>query len=91
MAEIRRSYKGEEAHNLTLEVYRKHGVSQFYTLKSLAGFLVHSADLVPGGGDRTGLAQRFEAIASFGEGSHCVGKAALQQPNGTQLALVDSD
>lgn len=40
LAEIRRSYKGEEAHNLTLEVYRKHGVSQFYTLKSLAGFLV---------------------------------------------------
>ena len=58
---------------------------------ALAGFLVHHADLVPGGGDRTGLAQRFEAIASFGEGSHCVGKAALQQPNGTQLALVDSD
>lgn len=40
LAAIRRDYKGEEAHNLTLAVYRRHGVSQFYTLKSLAGFLV---------------------------------------------------
>jgi YidC/Oxa1 family membrane protein insertase len=40
LAAIRRDYKGEEAHNLTLAVYRKHGISQFYTLKSLAGFLV---------------------------------------------------
>ncbi|NND54954.1 MAG: membrane protein insertase YidC [Gammaproteobacteria bacterium] len=37
---IRRSYKGEEAHNRTLEVYRKHSISQFYTFKSAAGFLI---------------------------------------------------
>ena len=40
LAAIRREYKGEEAHNRTLAAYRKHGISQFYTLKSLAGFLV---------------------------------------------------
>jgi YidC/Oxa1 family membrane protein insertase len=40
LAAIRRELRGEEAHNRTLEVYRRHGVSQFYTLKSLAGFLV---------------------------------------------------
>jgi YidC/Oxa1 family membrane protein insertase len=40
LAAIRRDYKGEEAHNRTLEAYRRHGISQFYTLKSLAGFLV---------------------------------------------------
>ncbi|MEO8443650.1 MAG: membrane protein insertase YidC, partial [Gammaproteobacteria bacterium] len=40
LAAIKREFRGEEAHNRTLEVYRKHGVSQFYTLKSLAGFLV---------------------------------------------------
>lgn len=40
LAAIKRDFKGEEAHNLTLEVYRRHGISQFYTLKSLAGFLV---------------------------------------------------
>jgi YidC/Oxa1 family membrane protein insertase len=40
LAAIRREYKGEDAHNRTLAAYRKHGISQFYTLKSLAGFLV---------------------------------------------------
>ena len=40
LAAIKRDFKGEEAHNLTLAVYNKHGVSQFYTLKSLAGFLI---------------------------------------------------
>lgn len=40
LAAIKREFRGEEAHNRTLEVYRKHGISQFYTLKSLAGFLV---------------------------------------------------
>ncbi|MDP2325483.1 MAG: membrane protein insertase YidC, partial [Gammaproteobacteria bacterium] len=40
LAAIRREFKGEEAHNRTLAAYRTHGVSQFYTLKSLAGFLV---------------------------------------------------
>ncbi len=40
LAAIRREYQGEEAHNRTLAAYRKHGISQFYTLKSLAGFLV---------------------------------------------------
>ncbi|HXV40529.1 MAG TPA: membrane protein insertase YidC [Steroidobacteraceae bacterium] len=40
LAEIRRQYKGEEAHHRTLAVYRKHGVSHFYTFKSLAGFMI---------------------------------------------------
>ena len=40
LAAIKREFSGEEAHNRTLDVYRKHGVSQFYTLKSLAGFLI---------------------------------------------------
>jgi len=40
LASIRREYKGEEAHNRTLAVYRKHGVSHFYTFKSLAGFMI---------------------------------------------------
>jgi YidC/Oxa1 family membrane protein insertase len=40
LATIRREYKGEDAHNRTLAVYRKHGVSHFYTFKSLAGFLI---------------------------------------------------
>ena len=40
LAAIRRDFKGEDAHNRTLAVYSKHGVSQFYTLKSLAGFLI---------------------------------------------------
>jgi YidC/Oxa1 family membrane protein insertase len=31
---------GEEAHRETLEVYRRHGVSPWFTLKSLAGFLI---------------------------------------------------
>lgn len=37
---IRREYKGEEAHTRTLDVYRKHNISQFYTFKSAAGFLI---------------------------------------------------
>ena len=40
LAEIRREHKGEEAHKRTLAVYRAHGVSHFYTFKSLAGFLI---------------------------------------------------
>jgi YidC/Oxa1 family membrane protein insertase len=40
LAAIRREFKGEEAHNRTLAVYRRHGVSHFYTFKSLAGFLI---------------------------------------------------
>ncbi len=40
LAAIRREYKGEEAHNRSLAVYRKHGVSHFYTFKSRAGFLI---------------------------------------------------
>jgi YidC/Oxa1 family membrane protein insertase len=40
LAAIRREYKGEEAHERTLAVYRNHGVSHFYTFKSLAGFLI---------------------------------------------------
>jgi len=38
--EIKRNYKGEEAHRKTLEVYEQHDVSQFYTFKSAAGFLI---------------------------------------------------
>lgn len=40
LAAIRRDHRGEQAHRLTLAVYAKHGVSPWYTLKSLAGFLV---------------------------------------------------
>lgn len=40
LAEVSRHYKGEEAHRRTLAVYQKHRVSHFYTLKSLAGFLI---------------------------------------------------
>jgi membrane protein insertase Oxa1/YidC/SpoIIIJ len=40
LAAIRREYKGEDAHNRTLAVYRQHGVSHFYTFKSLAGFMI---------------------------------------------------
>ena len=40
LAAVRREFKGEEAHRRTLAVYAQHGVSQFYTLKSLAGFLI---------------------------------------------------
>jgi YidC/Oxa1 family membrane protein insertase len=37
---IRREFKGEEAHNRTLAVYREEGVHTLYTLKSLAGFAI---------------------------------------------------
>lgn len=37
---IRREFRGEEAHNRTLAVYRRYGVSHFYTFKSLAGFMI---------------------------------------------------
>ena len=38
--EIKRNFKGEEAHEKTLAVYKKHDVSMFYTFKSAAGFLI---------------------------------------------------
>lgn len=38
--EIKRNYKGEEAHNRTLAVYKEHGVNPMYTFKSLVGFLI---------------------------------------------------
>ncbi|MGI9308765.1 MAG: YidC/Oxa1 family membrane protein insertase [Gammaproteobacteria bacterium] len=38
--EIKANYKGEEAHDRTLAVYREHGVHPMYTFKSLAGFLI---------------------------------------------------
>jgi YidC/Oxa1 family membrane protein insertase len=38
--EIKKNYKGEEAHMRVLAVYKKHGVSQLYTFKSAAGFLI---------------------------------------------------
>jgi len=37
---IKREFKGEEAHRRVLEVYKKHSVSQLYTFKSAAGFLI---------------------------------------------------
>lgn len=40
LAAVKRELKGEAAHNRTLEIYREHGVSPLYTLKSLGGFLV---------------------------------------------------
>jgi YidC/Oxa1 family membrane protein insertase len=40
LAAIRREYKGEDAHERTLAVYRRHGVGHFYAIKSLAGFLI---------------------------------------------------
>ena len=38
--EIKKNYKGEDAHIRTLDVYKKNNVSQFYTFKSAAGFLI---------------------------------------------------
>jgi YidC/Oxa1 family membrane protein insertase len=38
--EIKQNFKGEEAHMRTLDVYKKNNVSQFYTFKSAAGFLI---------------------------------------------------
>ncbi len=38
--EIKKNYKGEEAHNKILAVYKDHDISQFYTLRSLFGFLI---------------------------------------------------
>lgn len=40
LAAIRRQWQGEEAHRRTLQVYARHGVSPWYTVKSLAGFLI---------------------------------------------------
>lgn len=40
LAAIKRDYKGEEAHNRILAVYKKHAVHPLYTMKSLAGFLI---------------------------------------------------
>ena len=40
LGEIKKNYKGEEAHMRILGVYKKHGVSQLYTFKSAAGFLI---------------------------------------------------
>ena len=37
---IKRQYKGEEANNRILAVYREHKVHPLYTVKSLAGFLI---------------------------------------------------
>ena len=58
---------------------------------ALAGSVVHPADLVPGSGDRAGLAQGLEAVAGFGMRDQRICKEALLQPDSAQLALVDSD
>lgn len=38
--EIRRQFRGEEAHERTLQAYREEGVHPLFTLKSLAGFAI---------------------------------------------------
>lgn len=40
LAEIRRRFRGEEAHKRTLQAYREEGVHPLYTFKSLAGFAI---------------------------------------------------
>jgi YidC/Oxa1 family membrane protein insertase len=40
IAAIRREFRGEEAHDRTLQVYRDEGVHPMFTLKSLAGFAI---------------------------------------------------
>ncbi len=40
LAAIKSEFKGEEAHRRILAVYKKHDVSQWYTFKSAAGFLI---------------------------------------------------
>lgn len=40
IAAIRREFRGEEAHERTLQVYRDEGVHPAFTLKSLAGFAI---------------------------------------------------
>jgi YidC/Oxa1 family membrane protein insertase len=40
LAAVRAAYRGEAAHERTLAVYRQHGVSPYFTLRSLAGFLI---------------------------------------------------
>ena len=40
MAAIKQQFRGEEAHNRTLQVYRDEGVHPLFTLKSLAGFAI---------------------------------------------------
>jgi YidC/Oxa1 family membrane protein insertase len=37
---IKRDYKGEDAHNRVLGVYREHDIHPMYAVKSLAGFLI---------------------------------------------------
>lgn len=48
LAEVRRQYQGEEAHHRTLAVYRKHGVSHFYSFRSLAGFAIQVPVFIAG-------------------------------------------
>ena len=40
IAAIKQQFRGEEAHNRTLQVYRDEGVHTLFTLKSLAGFAI---------------------------------------------------
>lgn len=40
LSAIRREFRGEEAHNRTLALYRDEGVHPLFTLKSLAGFAI---------------------------------------------------
>lgn len=40
IADIKGRHRGEEAHRLTLQVYRDEGVHPLFTLKSLAGFAI---------------------------------------------------
>ncbi len=43
---VRREFRGEEAHRRTLEVYRQHGVSPLFPLRSLLGFLIQIPILI---------------------------------------------
>jgi YidC/Oxa1 family membrane protein insertase len=73
LAEVRRQYKGEEAHHRTLAVYRKHGVSHFYTFKSLAGFAIQVPVFIA-------------AFDMLGENFRIEGEAFLWMPD---LAMPD--
>jgi len=37
---VRREFRGEEAHRRVLQAYRQHGVSPFFPVRSLLGFLI---------------------------------------------------
>jgi YidC/Oxa1 family membrane protein insertase len=46
VAEIRKSYKGEDAHIKTMEAYKELGISPFYALKPMIGTLIQVPILI---------------------------------------------